>query len=330
MRRTKTMFRRIAALLPVISVALILSIFPLACTGPGQLTASVTIASALSATMVPNLDLDTYVYVNQGTPTKVPKNLLGTANDINVDSLAVWGIFKDDGYSVSGALTFTAASDASTIASRLPQQPGVWTKLSDRIIYFVQGNGTQSDAVKNAISNNDFKLYNDGQVLAEVAVMPAGGTTKPAGVAIIKPNQTMVNLIKNGTSANNAATIQTVFDVAKPQVIVLGLYAPEPIDIADIMQRAANNTIWDANLGVLASVNSIYPGIVFSPIATKLLDSQNFPTETAGNLTLYKIMVDTGKGQTIPLLVNVDGNHVFAAISGKETYSQALLTGIKR
>lgn len=326
------MFRRISVLLTVISLALILAILPAACTGPGQPTPTPTVpaVAALSATMVPNVDLDLYVYVNQGTPTKVPKNLLGTANDINVDSLAVWGIVKDDQYSLSGALTFTAASDASTIASRLPQMPGIWTKLSDRVIYFVQGNGTQADTVKSAISNNNFKLFNDTAALAEVSNMPTGGTTKPAAVAIIKPNQTMVNLIKNNTSTNNASTVQTVFDGARPQVIVLGLYSSGTIDIADIMQKAANNTLWDANLGILGSVNSIFPGLVFSPIATKLLENQNFPTEDVGGLTVYKIAIDAGKGKTIQILVNVDGNHIFAAVSGNEVYSQALLTGIKR
>jgi len=324
------MFRKISALLPAISLALMLSIMPLACAGREQTGQPVNIATALSATMVPNVDLDLYVYVNQGTPTKVSRSLLRTPNDITVESLAVWGIVKDDQYSLSGALTFAAASDASSVSSRIPQQPGIWTKQSDRIIYFVQGNGTESDTVKNAISNNNFKLFNDSKALAEVAIMPAGGTTKPAAIAVIKPNQAMVNLVKKYTSENTAATVQNIFDGAKPQVIVLGLYASEPIDIADVMQRAENNTIWDANLGVLGSINSIYPGVVFSPIAAKLLDGQNFPKELVGNLTVYKITVNLGKGKTITLLLNVDGNHVFAAISGKESYAQAMLTGIKR
>lgn len=326
------MFRRITALLLAICIALILTILPLACTGPGQSTPAPTIniASALSATMVPNVDLDAYVYVNQGTPTKVPRSLLGTANDIMVDSLAVWGIVKDDQYSLSGALTFAAASDASTVGSRIPQQPGIWTKLSDRTIYFVQGNSTESDAVKNAVSNNNFKLFNDSQALAEVANMPAGGTTKPAAIAIIKPNQAMVNLAKNSTNANNAATIQSIYDGVQPQIVVLGLYSSGIIDIADIMQKVASNTLWDANLGILGSVNSLFPGLVFSPIATKLLDGQNFPKETVGNLTAYRIPIDLGKGKIIRLLVNVDGNHVFTAISGNESYAQAMLTGIKR
>ncbi len=324
------MFRRISALLPVIFLALILSITPLACTGGEQSRPTSQTADALSATMVPNVDLDLYVYVSQGTPTKVSRNLLGTANDVTVESLAVWGIVKDDQYSLSGALTFAAASDASSVVSRIPQQPGIWTKLVGRIIYFVQGSGAESDAVKNAVSNNNFKLFDDSKALAEVAIMPTGGTTKPAAIAIIKPNQAMVNLAKKYTSENTAATVQNIFSGAKPQVIVLGLYASEPIDIADMMQRAANNTIWDANLGILASINSSYPGVIFSPIATKLLDSLFYPKEPVGNLTVYKITIDPGNGKTIPLLVNVDGSHVFAAISGKESYAQAMLTGIKR
>jgi len=100
-----------------------------------------TIASELAATMVPNVNLDVYLYMNQGSPTAVPKELIHSPADIKIDSLAVWGLVNGDTYSIGGALTFTSSGDASSIYSQLPQQADIWTKLSDRTIYLVQGSG---------------------------------------------------------------------------------------------------------------------------------------------------------------------------------------------
>jgi len=280
--------------------------------------------------MVPDVELDLIVYINQGVPTKVSKSLIGTPNDISVESLAVWGIVKENQYSLSGALTFESATDAEVINTRLPKQSDVWTKLSDRTIYFVQGTGAESEAVKTAISNNNLKRFDDRGALDEISNMPAGGVTRPAAFAIIRPNQAMLDLIKRYTNENTAKSMEDVFNGVKPQIIVLGLYSTQPLDIADLMQRAANNTIWDVDIGVLASISSVYPGIVFSPIATRALDNQGYPKETINNLTVYKTSIAAGSGKTVTLLINIDGNHIFTAVSAKEPYAETLLLGIKR
>ena len=56
------------------------------------------IATTLAATLVPDVNLDVYIYFKQLTYTTVPKNLIGLDIDIQIDSLAIWGVIKNDVY----------------------------------------------------------------------------------------------------------------------------------------------------------------------------------------------------------------------------------------
>lgn len=316
--------------LPVINLVIILTLIPVMMVGCTEPKLTGTIANELAVTMVPNVNLDIYLYINQGNPTIVPKIFIGSSSDIPVDSVAIWGVINDNMYSVGGALTFTNTSDAGYIYSQLPQQNDFWTKLSSNIIYFVQGSGRPADSLISAISNNNFKQYDNNQALGEVSLMPNGSTTIPVGIGIIKPTQAALNLLKSYIDANSAETIDSIFTWAKPQVIVVGLYSSQQIDIADIIQRINANTNWDADLGVVASINSSFPGLVFSPIASKYLDNTGYTKAHLGDLNIYKIFLDGGSGKTIPVLINVSSNHVFATISGQESYADTLMTDIAR
>lgn len=286
-------------------------------------------AADLSSTMVPNVDLDVYLYCKQASATKVPLSLIGASSDVTVESLALWGIANENKYSLGGALTFTNSDDASRINSQVSGRSQVWTRLSDRTIYFVQGSGGPGENLKSIISRNDFKKYSDSGALQEVAMMPNGGSTVPAAVGVIKPNQAMVDLVKRYVDASTAGTVDTIFTWAKPEIITFGLYSSSQIDIADLAQRLGNGTIWDVDLGGLISVRFGVPGIVVSPVATKYLENAGYPKETLGQLTVYKGSLP-GKAKMIPVLYNVDGNHIFASVSAKESYAQTLMTGIKR
>lgn len=313
-----------------IRLIIILALTPAMLLGCVEPKLTGTIANDLAVTMVPDVNLDVYLYINQGNPTIVPKNLIGSSTDISVDSLAIWGVINDNMYSVGGALTFTNATDAKHIYSQSSQQNDLWTKLSSNTIYFVQGSGGSAENLISAISNNNFKQYDDGQALGEVSLMPDDSTAIPVVIGIIKPIQAAVNLLKPYIDANSAETIESIFTWAKPQVIVIGLYSSQQIDVADIVQRINTNTIWDADLGVVVSMNSSFPGLAFSPVANKYLDNTGYPKAKLGNLAVYKAFLDGGNGKTIPVLINVSGNHVFAAVSGKESYADTLMTSITR
>ena len=323
------MSKKLPSLSRFFVVILLTSLFLItsACASP---KVSSHLADELAATMVPDVNLDVYLYIDQGNPTIVPKNLITSPTDISVDSLAIWGVINDSMYSVGGALTFTNVSDASYIYSQLPQQNDLWTKLSSNIIYFVQGSGGPAENLISAISNNNFKQYDDRQTLGEVSLLSDGDTTMPAAIGIIKPTQAALNLLKPYIDTNSADTINSIFNWAKPKVIVIGLYFSQQIDVADIVQRINTNTLWDADLGVIVSIDSSFPGLVFSPIAGKYMDNTGYTKARLGDLTVYKVFLDGGNGKTISVLINVSGNHVFATVSGQESYADTLMTSIAR
>lgn len=290
-----------------------------------------TVATDLSETLVPQVNLDVYIYVNQQQPTIIPKSLIGTTDDISVQSLSIWGVvISKTEYELAGALTFTAANDANQVFTRIPSSAKIYLKLSDRTIYFSQSSGGAAENIKNDIDTNNFKRYDDRNVLAEVSKLPSGGNTNPGLICIVKPNPTAVNFVKQFLNQDAANTINNIFNNAKPSIIVLGIFGSQPLNLSDLAQRISNDTVWDIDVGVVASMDSIYPGIIFSPIANNFLSSQGFPKVTIGNLTAYKDSAGIGSGKTIPIYLNVSGNHVYAAASGNDSYAQTLLSKINR
>jgi len=247
-----------------------------------------------------------------------------------VSTLSIWGVVNGDTYAAGGAINFVNASDATNLAAKIPAVAGLWTKLSGSTIYFVQGTGGPAESLKNAISNNKFKKYEDSQVLSETAYLPVSLTSRPAALCIIKPSQDSINLVRKLVNSDIAVIIDSINNSAKPQIILAGLYSSQPISVANILQQIQNNTILNADLGVAVSVNCAVPGLFFGPAASKYLEDAGYAKVTSGNLTEYKTSLDAGNGVTIPALINFSGNHAFITTSGKEAYSQTLMNGFKR
>jgi hypothetical protein len=288
------------------------------------------IATALAATLVPDVTLDVYIYIKQLAYTTVPRNLIGLDIDIQINSLAIWGVIKDDVYSIGGILNFPNALEASNLYSKLPQQSDVWTKLVGSSIYVVQGSDVPAETLKNSINSNKFKHYDDKNALGQVAAMPYSNSIKPVAICIVRPSQASIDILKQYVDLKTVNTVQSIYTWAKPQIIVVGLYSPETIDIADLDQKINNKTLPDADLCVVASANSVFPGFIVSPIATRLLKNEGFTKIISGNLTEYETSINIGKGQSIPALLNVAGNRVFATVSENEPYAQTLMSTIKR
>jgi hypothetical protein len=288
------------------------------------------IATTLAATLVPDVNLDVYIYIKQLTGTTVPRNLIGLATDIQIDSLGIWGVINKDVYSVGGILNFPSASEASNLYSQLPQQSDIWTKLVGSSIYVVQGSGVPAESLKKAINDNNFKPYDDSNALGQVAAMPYSNSIKPVAICIVKPNQASINILKQYIDTKTVNTVQKIYTWAKPQIIVVGLYSPETIDIADLDRELNNKTLSDSDLCIVASANSVFPGFIVNPIATRLLKNEGFTKIIFGDLTEYQTSINIGNGQSIPALLNVAGNRVFATVSGNEPYAQTLMSNINR
>lgn len=312
-----------------LALTMAISISVVGCQEKEEPRAKAPSAEALSSTLVPNMDLDVYVYLKQDSPTTLPAEMINAPLDIDVESLAIWGVITEDDFAFGGALTLTSAAQADKVHSQITPQAETWTKLSGSTIYLVQGSGTAAESLKRAISNNDFKYYDDIKALEAVDKLPGGGTTRLAGVAVARPTKALFSYIARG--GEGMGMVNTIMTLAKLEVIAAGVYSPGPIDVArvaTVMEREGG--IPNLDLGILVLLKSGLPGFIVEPAVKKLLTEADFTERSLGELTLYQGSFDTGEGEPIPVLVRIEGNHVFAAISGKEAYAQTLITSISK
>jgi len=65
------------------------------------------------------------------------------------------------------------------------------------------------------------------------------------------------------------------------------------------------------------------------PALEKFLSESDFTETNLGEITLYKGLWDSGGG-AIPVLVRIEGNCIFAAVAGQESYVETLITSISK
>ena len=286
--------------------------------------------SELSTTLVPNVPLDIYLYAKQSSPTTIPANMINGSQDVNIESLAVWVVPAEDDFAFGIALTLTSNSEASKVYAEITLEKDGWKKLSGNTIYLVQGSGLAAESLKAAISNNDFNYYDDSESLQAVAFLPSGGTTKLAAVAVAKPSKALVNLMAKGVGIQELDLINIILKLAKLKVVAGGLYSPHQInlaEIAEVMDRGGS--IYDFELGLLVLIKSGVPGFIVEPAVKKLLTSNKFTETNLGELTLYKRTLDANDRKAVPLLVRIEGNNIFVAVSGQESYAETLMGSVQ-
>lgn len=286
-------------------------------------------ADELSADMVPNTPLDVYVYVEQDSPTTIPADMINASQDIEVEALAVWGVpAADDEFALGMALTLTSSSDASRIHDDIVLNEGDWKMLSGNTIYVVQGDNAAGQSLRTAIQNSDFKLYDDSEGIAALDTLPANGETNYAATGIVIPSKALITYMAEDADAESMVQIDMILTLVNLKVIAGRLYSPSHIDVAEVssvMEGAGN--ISDLDLGVLVLVRSGLPGILVKPALAGFLAEAGFVEIELGQLTLYQGYWDSN-GQEVPVLVRIEGNHIFAAISGQQSYAETLITSI--
>ncbi len=286
--------------------------------------------SALSSTLVPNMPLDAYLYARQSSPTTIPANLIDATQNINIDSLAVWGVSAEDDFTVGIAVALTSDSEASAVYDEITLGKYGWKKLSGNTIYLVQGSGLAAESLKTVISNNDFKYYDDSESLQAVALLPSEGTTKLAAVALAKPSKALINLITKAADTQGTDLINIILRLINLKVVAGGLYSPYQIDVAEIAEVIdSGGNIYDFDLGLLVLVKSGLPGFIVKFATEKFLAQYQFTEAKLGELALYKGSWDTNNGETVHVLVRIEGNRIIAAVSGQESYVKTLITSVQ-
>ena len=284
----------------------------------------------LARTLVPNTDLDIYLFVRQERPTSIPKDMIQAPDNLQVSSLAVWGVPAENDFTFGGAVTLTNAETATGIHSRIAPENGLWTTLARETIYFVQGSGTAARTLQAAIKGNDFKYYDDEEALREITLLPDAGRTKLAVVGIAKPGPELVRIIASGAGEDAAGMANMLFSLAQIQVVVSGLYAPEQIDIAELSQKVRQGKLHETTVGVLALVKSGLPGVVVSPAVNKFLEESGYTPLNLGGITVYRGFVQVDRSTRVPLFIRVEDNRIYLALSPQEKYAQLLITSIQK
>lgn len=287
--------------------------------------------SELSSTLVPNTQLDVYIYAKQDSPTTIPAEMVGAPYDIEVEAGAIWGVPAEDDFALGMGLTLTSASDASKLYAEINFEEYGWKMLHGNTIFFVHGSGAAAESLKTAISNLDFKYYDDSESLEAVATLPSRGTTKPAAIALAKPSEALIGFIAKYTNPEELKQINMILKLVNLKVIAGGLYSPHQIDIAEMAQiMGGDGSISNLNLGLLILVKSGLPGFLLEPIIKKFLMESEFTETNFGEFTLYKRSWDIDDGEAIPILIRIEGNCIFAAVAGQESYAETLITSVNR
>ena len=283
----------------------------------------------LSATLVPDTKLDIYVYISQEEPTVVPKDIIGAPFDVNVESLAVWGVDSEATYTLSGSLEFLDSSEAAEVHGQILSMSGIWTSLSKEKIYFVHGSGTGFDDMKSIIAADDFTFYNDEIALAELDLFPDTNTMKLIGLAVAKPGPALLDIIVKNTEPDVSELLKVLLDTANLQIITAGLYSQSQIDVSDIIANPGLTNILTSQAGILASAKSEWLGILVEPVIRKVLKAAGYEEIVqVDGTTIYRSYLDLGLGYDVPTFFRVEDNRIFVAVALQESYANILINNI--
>ena len=283
----------------------------------------------LSSTLVPNIPLDLYLYGKQDRPTVLPADMINASQDVSIETLAVWGASADDDFAFGLSITLTSAIEASKVYDEINLDKEGWKKLFGKTVFLVHGSGPAAKALKTAISNHDFKPYDDSEALRTAGTLPDGGTTKQAAIALVRPSENLIGFLTQDIDPKALNMINLVLKLVRLKVAAAGLYSPRHIDIAQVSREMeSNGDITNLDLGLLILIKSGLPGFIVEPVVKKFLTKQDFTETSAGEVTVYRGHLDTEGGEDVPILVRIEGNRIFAAVSGQESYARTLLTSV--
>ena len=322
----KIMVKRLSVLFLVLTV--LCSFLAVGCLGDTE-QFPVSSADKFAALLVPDTNLELYAYAKQDRPTIIPAKIVNLSHDIKVESLAIWGLPSDKNLVFGAGLTFASSSDATETYSSINFEKNGWKVLLDNKIYIVRGTGAAAESLKAAILNNSFKYYTNGNVLQAVAMLPRGGRTKMVAIGVAKPSNQVLEFTAGYIGKKNFEQVNKVLKLLNPEVVIGGLYSPHQINIAKAVEVFEKGSGADAlDVGMLILIKSGLPGFVVSPGVKSTLKDYGFAEAQIGEFTLYKGSWSAPDGSTIPIIVRIEGNHIFAAISGQEAYAQTLITSI--
>jgi hypothetical protein len=269
-----------------------------------------------------------YVYARQEGLTRIPSELINMSNDIDVESLAIWGIPDDDSFTFGMCIVLANSNTASTVFSTINGEEHHWKVLRGKRIYIVQGSGDAAESMKTAILNNDFVYYNDSEIIELVATMPDRGSAKLVTILVAKPTKELTDYLLEIDVADEIKQIFKLVDSLDAEVVVSGLYSPYRINIAKASEVIKNGDIEALELGLLILIKSGMPGFIAGPMLNGVLTEQGFVKQQSDNYTVYRGVFTLSNGDELPVFIRIKDSYIFISASGRENYAETLIGSI--
>ncbi len=150
-------------------------------------------------------------------------------------------------------------------------------------------------------------------------------------VGIAKPSTALMDALKKSLQGADYDRLMIVMKSADAQLVAGGLYSMYRIVIAAVMgMLGGQGSFENLDTGFLFMVKSGLPSFMFQPILRNYLIENGFTETSAGDYPVFKgswIMENTGKFHA---LLRVEGNYIYAAVAGKESYAETLITNIRK
>lgn len=315
-------------ILTILIATIVLPVFTLGCQDMEQFH-NVLPSSEFSVMQVPNVNLDLYIYAKQRALTTVPAELINMPEDIQVESLAMWGVPDENEFALGLGLTFDNEKTAAETFNQIMEEDSIWRFVRGNNLYVVKGSGVAAAALKSAIANNDFVEYHDKQLLEAAGLLPQTVRAKLIAFALANPSNELINFMGENISIGNLEQINEILKLANLKVFVGGLYSPNSVNIAKAAQIAGGDgNLADLNLGLLLAVKSGLPGILIETNVKNILSQQGLTPVKIGEFDLYKGYWRNSHFDAIPVYARIEGNYVFITVSGQESYAETLITSI--
>ncbi len=284
----------------------------------------------VSVLLVPDTDLNLYLYARQDRPTTVPADLMGLDYDLDVESMAIWGSSDDSQEAMAVAVTLVTDGEAEKVYNEIVAGPSTWKLLRGKKLYLVQGDGDAADSLREAIEANRFSYFKDEEVLDVVSALPNGERTRLVTISVLKNDPILLDSLLQDRSDVDVAGINQLMESARVNLVVGGLYTPNRINIARASELIRSEDLAALDAGILLLVKSDLPGFVVGPIVSNYLTSYGFNQYNVGDVTLYKGRGVGIGGDELQTIVRIENNFLFASMSGQESYAETLIMSIYR
>lgn len=292
--------------------------------------ASNTFGDTFSALLVPDTELNLYLYAKQDRPTTVPAELMSLDYDLNVESMSIWGGADDKEEAIAVGVMLVTAGEAQKVFDEISESDATWKLLRGKKLYLVQGKGYAASALQKAIESDRFVYYNDEKVFEVITVLPNGERTRLVTVCVLKNDPILLDFLVQGDDDIDVERIGKFLDAAKVNLVVGGLYTPNRINIAKASELIRSGNIAALDAGMLLVVKSDLPGFMIEPLVSNYLTHYGFEQYAVGDVSLYKGHGMGIGGDELETFVRIEGNFLFASMAGQEAYAETLIMSVYR